>query len=221
MSAERPILFSGPLVRAILAGQKTQTRRPVTERNSRIAMAAPPRWSQLDWSLSRVSADASAWVVPVVTNGVLTGVPGVGVDAALVRSRIEAGDLLYVRETWAPTGSIADPFDTVYRASVGDDVPASATGDGSPDRRWHPSIHMPKSRARIWLRVTAVSEGRVLDMTEADARAEGFSARPHGNLADFYRTWGDIYGRLPADEFLQQPVHVVHFKVDRIVGGEV
>ena len=70
------------------------------------------------------------------------------------------GNILYVRETWTRDGD-------VYRYKA---------GFYDQNRKWRPSIHMPREAARLFLRVTDVRVERLQDMTEADAVAEGFEA---------------------------------------------
>lgn len=164
---ERPILFSAPMVRALLAGRKTQTRRIVSH-----PIAREP---EMLWN-----AKTHLFYLPGSTVGVhvpcLYGVPG---------------DRMWVRETWAPGPSVY-PFDAVvYRADTsplaGDD-PATAdhvqsTPSPHPDCyacerercgfRWRPSIHMPRKASRIQLEVTAVRVERLQSITAADACAEG------------------------------------------------
>lgn len=75
------------------------------------------------------------------------------------------GDVLWVRETW-----------TVWSRTFGT-MPAfhyKADGEDLKNVKWHPSIHMPKEAARIFLRVTDICCERLQDITEQDARAEGF-----------------------------------------------
>ena len=135
--AERPIIFSAPMVRAILAGRKTMTRRLAT---------SPLR-------------------------------------------KCEPGDLLWVRETWAPS----------------DPVPAyKADNPNSDGWGWRPSIHMPRSASRITLRVTAVRVERLQDISEEDATAEGVNPAVAGrsrwnypiysHRTGFVRLWNELHG---------------------------
>lgn len=138
---ERPILFSGPMVRALIADAKTQTRRVV-------------RWPVLgpsDGRKRRVYTESDAAEINATPRLCPYGSPG---------------DDLWVRETWR-----ADDFDppgTIYAADhpeLLDDVRGII--------RWRPSIHMPRNRSRITLRVTSVRVERLHAITEDDARAEG------------------------------------------------
>lgn len=100
----------------------------------------------------------------------------------------EVGDILYVRETWAklfyvdPDGYTHYDQGMYYYAADGapDITMVDEDGFELDDQRirWHPSIHMPKEAARLFLRVTNVRVERLMDITEADAEAEGVNAMP-------------------------------------------
>jgi hypothetical protein len=128
---ERPILFSGPMVRAILAGRKTQTRRIVRPR--------------------QVHEGINIYYVPKTC------------------PYGRAGDLLWVRETWAPVSTFDPSPETgaLYRADPMYD------GIDQFDWPWKPSIHMPRWASRITLEVTGVRVERLNDISEEDAIAEG------------------------------------------------
>lgn len=150
---ERPILFSGPMVRAILDGRKTQTRRVVKPQpTSREQM----RGFRLDWLDHGVEPDRQRYGI---TSSVVDG-------AEIVCPYGGPGQRLWVRETWgrieAMSTDIRDSL--VYRADG--DTPAMAG-------YWRPSIHMPRWASRITLEIEAVWCERVQDITEANAMAEG------------------------------------------------
>lgn len=141
--ADKPILFSGPLVRAILAGQKTETRRVVK---------------------------GGPWLRVMRNGGEWLGVGEGDVDDRFLRCPYgKPGDRLYVRETWAPKhhrgvkDGPATALTAHYRASEPDCV----------TDRWRPSIHMPKRLARTWLQVEDIGVERVQDIDEDGAEAEG------------------------------------------------
>lgn len=157
MSKERPILFSAPMVRAILEGRKTQTRRMVKHVTS---TTLGDCIDDVDGLLSRLDIAPSNWeVCPFGT----------------------LGDQLYVRETWQhsnhPYGPADEGCDIFYRADYWDD-PHGMDGEKSPEgkyREWRPSIHMPRWASRILLEITGVRVERLQDISDADARAEGVS----------------------------------------------
>ena len=92
------------------------------------------------------------------------------------------GDILYVRETWVKVWRNRNEFEYFYKANV-------HTPDPLPIK-WHPSIHMPREAARIFLRVTDVSVHRVQNTTDEGARKEGCE-----NREDFCRVWNDCYAK--------------------------
>lgn len=143
----KPILFSTPMVQAILAGQKTQTRRVVKPQPKAEKFSAIVRCD--DFSLARFWSRR----------------PYPRIDD--VRARFIPGDILWVRETFRPKSHgmpIGDPYE--YRAT--------ALEDGNPtDEPWKPSIFMPKKACRLFLKVADVRVERLQSISEADAKAEG------------------------------------------------
>lgn len=154
---ERPILFSGAMVRAILDGKKTQTRR---------ALKVQP----LD-------------VLPMLEDK--AGVEWVGLmqrepepKGTVFRCKFgKPSDRLWVRETWCcvhgvpDAGGVPHPDDFVrYRADSGPGEQVI-----TDIRCWHPSIHMPRVYSRILLEIVGVRVERLNDISEADARAEGIT----------------------------------------------
>ena len=155
MNDQHPILFNGEMVRAIIAGRKTQTRRLV----NRPAMA---------------SAQSFSDGMKYAKEHGLAGVQKVGrCDGVEWRCKCPygvPGDLLWVRETWAyETDFGTHTGKTVYRA---DGDMREAEG-GKPTDKWRPSIHMPRWASRITLLVTGTRVERLQDISEADAIAEG------------------------------------------------
>lgn len=143
---ERGILFSAPMVRALLDGSKTQTRRPYKVRyhpDSGCEMAA----SELAREPQHVIDRTTPYGKP--------------------------GDRLWVRETWAQPAAL-DPGPTVYRADYPACVPQGYTNLPKVDEiTWKPSIHMFRKDSRILLEITRVRVERLQDINEADADAEG------------------------------------------------
>ena len=160
----KPILFNTEMVRAILSGKKTQTRRLPS---SRIRDA----WH--DWY------EYQCAVAP----------PGSRLETEegfyKKHPPYKEGDILYVRETWkqATVGTAGPGLIDLYLYKA--EEPQDTTGMMVEDR-WHPSIHMPKEAARIWLKVTNVRCERLQDMDEDDAYYEGFRGCPH-ELALYFK----------------------------------
>ena len=177
---ERPILFSGPMVRALLDGRKTQTRRvvkpqPPTERDFRGATFGLDRaiadgvkmYSQNDYA--RLPKHPTDWS--------LIGSVGVARDAGFpLRYRCPygaPGDRLWVKETHAivPRTAYAMSDGVQQTLKPGDDHDAAVYAAGwerSKPGRWRPSIHMPRWASRLTLTITDVRVQRLQDISEAD-----------------------------------------------------
>lgn len=134
----KPILFNTDMVRSILEGRKTVTRRVVKP--------------QPDGQPVLMGED-SCWPGHFAIQG----------TEKVIRPPYRPGDILWVRETWAK--SMAGTF--MYRA---DDKTIVID-------HWHPSIHMPREAARIFLRVTGVRAERLQELTLKDAAMEGMDLR--------------------------------------------
>lgn len=173
----RPILFSAPMVRAILGGHKTQTRRIIEPQPARVWFSeSEPNVQKINWKgcTYRPSCICCPYGI--------------------------AGDRLWVRETWA----VAKKWDGkspgwTYGPVVG--RPAVAfRADGavrSTYGKWRPSIHMPRWASRITLEITKVRVERVQDISEEDAEAEGVDpiiAKVPTHRDAFRYLWDDING---------------------------
>lgn len=196
---ERGILFSGPMVRAILDGTKTQSRRVMRPQPGlpvsrfRLVSLVPdgkpgyPEWQAEDIHSQLVNAFPHGTDSVKSEIGCPYGVPG---------------DRLWVRETWQYADWTEEGQPYVRYASDGAvlfheyagkgeelvDVwadlsdPRNVAVDGkAADRRWRPSIHMPRWASRITLEVTEVRVQRLQEISEEDALAEGSCSRHIGS----------------------------------------
>ena len=163
---ERPILMSGEMVRAILDGRKTQTRRVVKPQPEHGLM--PCHWCDKGWG--------------TVTEPNEYGMQGCMCDGVRCPYGFP-GDHLYVRETWRPFGRHRDGhWEGGLEYRVGGQLritePQQLTAIRQRHKlgqvsKWKPSIHMPKWASRIWLQVTGVRAERVQDITTEDVWSEG------------------------------------------------
>lgn len=172
---ERPILFSGPMVRAILEGRKTQTRRVVvpTMTTPRVAPLHMEPWI-IDGEQETDEHGLPCWA------GYHPDYPGEAKWFSCPYG--QPGDRLWVRETW--NKQMIDGAERVaYRA----DIP-----NGHSFLYWHPSIHMPRWASRITLELTGVRVERVQDITSEDARAEGVDAPDVLPRSKFATLWDSI-----------------------------
>ena len=202
---EHPILFSAPMVRAILEGRKTQTRRVV----------AHPGLANLSYV---VDCGDGWW----------------GDEEGDFQARCpygEPGDRLWVRETWAETDHSDGTPVVSYRAggciAVGRDgirgpvcLLSTIAWDETPHvDQWRPSIHMPRWASRILLEVTGVRVERLQEITVSDAICEGYD----GSITDpidpsirwYSALWEQING--PASWEANPWVWVISFR--RIEGA--
>ena len=174
--AIKPILFNGKMVRAILDGRKTCTRR--------ILKGAIPFDEKAEyWNVLK----KGEWSGPICAKYFMKQ-----------GSPYKPGDILYVRETWCglpvnEAGHFRGHPIYYYRAD-GDLRPEGWRG------AWHPSIHMPKEAARIWLRVTNVRVERLQDITDNEAEAEGFTDYTSTALGFAY-TWDHTIKKSDFDRY--------------------
>jgi hypothetical protein len=151
----KPIIFSTEMVKAILEGRKTVTRRVVNCELNKIHGLGNPKKLLADWPLSRIID---------FTDGILTYSYQTDVDDS-TSSKVKSPygklrDVLYVRESFCQD-SIAY---ITYKAS---------NPEYEPEERWKPSIHMPKKFARIFLKVKDIRVERLQEITEEDCIREG------------------------------------------------
>lgn len=202
---ERPILFSGPMVRAILNGQKTQTRRICKPQP-----VADPKF-------------LGGFYLPAKQADIAIGAPHVH-EACRYG---QPGDRLWVRETFVQgydedpeTGMLQQydedgsrlPMKTWYRATGEIDW---ADDDGyEVPVPWRPSIHMPRALCRIVLEITGVRVERLQDISDADALAEGVdrtnTSIPGYACERFQTLWQSING--PESWAANPWVWVIEFK---------
>lgn len=186
--ADLPIIFSAPMVRALLEGRKTQTRRVIEARDL------------LSHPLSGPEGERDIIITHYRQGGEVE-------SRYLFKPRYAPGDRLYVREAHALVPA------TAYRMSEGveqaidpadsDRACVYAAGWVRSKPRWRPSIHMPRWASRITLTVTEVRVQRLQDISEVDAFAEGCARwgmdTPEGSVhytvvEDFKRLWNSLHG---------------------------
>lgn len=195
---QRPIIFNTEMVQAIVDGRKTQTRRQMN----------PQPKPDTETSQGGYWFPCAAFQSMVhVEDFQHPFSRGMASDACPICS---VGDQLYVRETFADCGSRL-----TYKADKDD-------GAHCVVKRWTPSIHMPRACARILLEVTAVRVERLDDISEQDAKAEGFDYPAVPGMGwklnakhNFLFAWNKIYGNRSLNPF----VWVIEFKVISTTGG--
>lgn len=167
--AIKSILFNTEMVRAIMDGRKSCTRR----------MVKPQPDEKHTYPLGFVTDSTEKKEVGCFG----FGINEYGGSIQYAKPQYQPGDILYVREIWErfecrncegdergncpkePKESVLDKTCGCYMYRATDEI--------SGDAKWHPSINMPKEAARIWLKVTNVRVERLQDITEDGAEAEG------------------------------------------------
>jgi hypothetical protein len=178
---DTPLLFRGEMIRALLDGKKTVTRRIINKRNSLVDGLSPKGWwNGLDFTRAWIDPGPS----PSGNDGPYLKVPRIADGDEYVHRvypRLWAYDRIWVKETFAPNAFTGGR--PCYRASF---VPEPHV----ETPKWKPSIFMPRSASRLTLEVVSVRPERVQDITEDDARAEGVSSRE-----EFESLWTKINGK--------------------------
>ena len=150
---ERPIIFSTQMVRAILSGAKTQTRRVI------------PVLPKRGYSLHHISGDKFCFR-KVHKNGDAT-------HSDIFRRPFDPCDLLWVRETYRPIfGQTGDLIGVDYKADDPEKWERLGDAIGTPVK-WRPSIHLPRQMSRLLLKVTSIRAEPLKEISDEDAIREG------------------------------------------------
>lgn len=179
--AIKPILFNAEMVRAILDGRKSCTRR----------LVKPQPDEKHTYPLGFVTDSTEKKEVGCFGFGI--GEYGGSIQYA--KPQYHTDDVLYIRETWTEECGkyyyradydidYLDPCETLsggYPASCRNHPGCDGCMATSTRIHWHPSIHMPKEAARIWLRVTDVRVERLQEITAESALTEGADKYIHAN----------------------------------------
>jgi hypothetical protein len=158
MNKTKPIIFSTPMVVAILEGRKTQTRRVV--KAPVLQDVREP--NEVYWKNGKVVFN---WY-------------GETVGGFEVKPKYQPGDILWVRETWFENEECL-----LYKASKYENTKEYHGRNGWVQIKWRPSIFMPREAARIFLKVTNVRVERLQDITEDEAIKEGAKAYGQNNCS--------------------------------------
>ncbi|WP_313064097.1 hypothetical protein [Atlantibacter hermannii] len=209
---ERGMIFNAEMVRAILDGRKTQTRRIMKPQPTPCTLQKGGHWwpSNVFKTMLHIEEE--------LQNG-KGGWGGLVGDACPFG---DVGDRIWVREAWARYKIDHDSHDMAYRATPPEDWPKEG--------RWRPSIHMPRWASRILLEITGVRVELLNKICEGDAQAEGVAQLRGGfwkhyqpgwtqhqlsARGSFVTLWKSIYGE---ESWNSNPwVWVIEFK--RIDGG--
>ncbi len=179
-----PILFNTGMVQEILDGRKTVTRRVI-----KVPPYYPYFYKLHDNSDGALTGTKNRLSAGFYDEDKILYIDGEKhIDAVYYQASYQPGDILYVRETWALVPCIECRKDgccgrtpVLYEArdAESEGCYIYRAGYARPESiTWHPSIHMPRKAARIWLKVTDVRVERLQEMTLGDFMAEGVVIRP-------------------------------------------
>lgn len=190
--AIKPILFNTEMVRAILDGRKSCTRR-----------------------LAKFFSGENPWWTGYIKDGLM--LYNGRNEPCIRKAPYQPGDILYVRETWErfecwncegdERGNCPkEPQKSVFNKTCGCYM-YRATDEIYGDARWHPSIHMPKEAARIWLKVTNVRVERLQDIDGKGCVKEGIEEEPLKYVGDefvkgmFHDLWDSTIKKSDLDRY--------------------
>lgn len=198
MNQMKPILFNTEMVRAILDGRKTVTRR-IADINTEITCNdGTTNHEFVPDNFNHPWVKPTGFVCRKCGFGVAPPHSRVPCGASLFRPRYWPGDILYVRETWAKMTDLGTISHAgfVYRGDFNDNELHQMA---KKHFVWKPSIHMPKEAARIFLRVTNVRVERLRNMVLADVLMEGITEGD--SYDDTWKRWHDTWNSTikPAD----------------------
>ena len=185
---ELPILFSTPMVQAILENRKTMTRRT--------------------HGLEKINGCTNAWEIETSKLTRIFYFQGKS-DYQLAFPRYNVGDHIWVRETffdtrkWKHAPLFAESPDFIYKADEDAFI---------GEHKWKPSLFMPKEAARIWLEVTKVRCEILQEISNEDCVSEGIPASDlqGEEYRQFVNLWESINGK---DSWLNNPfVFIYEFK---------
>lgn len=177
---KKPILFNTEMVRAILEGRKTVTRRVIK-----------PHYKD---------GDTGFRINRRIIDNVITGVEYCDEEECgtnrYVTPPYQIGDILYVRETWRKEDNGFAYYATDWH-KFGDEYVKQF--------KWKPSIHMPKEAARIWLKVTDVRVERLQDITPKQAGQEGVQWETDNSglyrKFQFHKLWDSTIKKQDLDKY--------------------
>ncbi|ELM3728169.1 morphogenetic protein [Edwardsiella piscicida] len=205
---DRPIIFNDEMIRAILSGTKTMTRRPVKDRCLELFEVAASVGECHSLQFCDIADERSQ---PYYREFCPFGAIG---DRLWVREAYQGPLFDYEQmEAYLEDNSKFEKQEYCEYRADGGSRPEYYDGDDNLRHGWHPSIHMPRWASRITLEITDVRVERLQDITEGDARSEGVTLsnpRILSHRDEFRQLWGDIYG---CDGWRSNPwVWVIAFK---------
>lgn len=207
MKKAKPILFNAAMVKAIVEGKKTQTRRPLPAWQKPIENP-DERHADMRWSSIAQNHPRYGFIVTGETEEKC--MENYNNDYASCSPFGKEGDLLWVRENFQPVFKEGlEAYEVNYKTGKGYEASYPATDelleiwddDIGIHTRVKPSIHMPRWASRLTLEITGTRVERIQSITKEDAVSEGFKLPPVegqdwavGARTNFRHTWQQVYG---------------------------
>lgn len=218
-----PMIFNTEMVKALLDGRKTVTRRPVDEKRSEVIRFMGSSDEECE-NIEFLGLDYAKWkddsgnikgpeYLVSCTEYPEEGVMPIGQGPA------RKGDLIWVRETFCHQPCANAPELTVYKSGYPqDELSRYESIMSESEIKWTPSIHMPRWASRLTLRVTDVRIERVQDITEEQAMSEGVIKDSCGGFVNSFSVlWHDIYGNWMKNPYVWViEFEVIHKNVDDV-----
>ena len=181
MPVARPILFSAPMIRALLDGRKTQTRRIVKQRTNPhdfLGGLGDDKNAPHNWGFE--NPDLPGHFITLPEQRYPYGRPG---------------DLLWVRENFTtltvPAAGFPDHEEVWYKAFTDEIRPVGNYEQAVKELKWKPSIHMPRAFSRLTLEITDIRVHRLQEISDEDAKAEEIENLGLGRMGQpLWRTYG-------------------------------
>lgn len=190
----KPMLFSPDMVRAILDGRKTMTRRIIKESfNGCLTLGGPhpcPNNPVVTYPGQVLKSENEEEDDIVITDKEVRAYFHCSTLDSVAKCRWIVGDIIWVKETFAEFAGFAEKNDYVYRADGIFDTPAKEHLSGN---KWKPSIFMPFKAARIFLEVKNIRVERLQDISKEDAVAEGIEFVENSHIAGGEQYTGNWY----------------------------
>lgn len=196
---ELPVLFSTPMVQAILENSKTMTRRThgLERINDYVQKGHTFRYDSIE---DGPDEDGHVWFEEIGPDGNPTGIYRSAKPQYQIEDRIWVRETFFDARKWKHAPLFADGPDFIYKADEDAFI---------GDHNWKPSLFMPKEAARIWLEVTNVRCERLFDISEEDAIAEGVESIENPDFRKYKEYTEDIFKlRYPSHSFFSLWRHI-------------
>ncbi|MBY8063548.1 ASCH domain-containing protein [Vibrio fluvialis] len=197
----KPMIFNTEMVKALLDGRKTVTRRPLDQQPS----------SEKDFPFRCISSTEKK------DNGRLFWANENRTTSPTIKEVCNVGDLLYVRETFRLYNNSDECGCSDHCSCPPTGTPLYFATHNNGESKWKPSIHMPRSISRITLKVTDVRIEKLNDLRKSDeqVKKEGFD-----NWPQFKHVWESIYGQSKPNDYVWViEFEVIHQGVDKYLSS--